>query len=191
MDATADKHFLAAGLQELGRIKQGEIHYAGATCRLGWMLAAVSWNGVCFLAFADELGMVSNELHRRFPKERVLAGGDGVHRLAGQLADGLATPLRPEIPFEVLDLRGTAFQLRVWHALRDISAGKVASYGEIARRIGRPKAVRAVASACAANPVAVLVPCHRIVRSDGGLSGYHWGVWRKRALLAWEQEGVA
>jgi AraC family transcriptional regulator, regulatory protein of adaptative response / methylated-DNA-[protein]-cysteine methyltransferase len=88
-----------------------------------------------------------------------------------------------------LDVRGTAFQRRVWQALREIPAGSTTSYAELARRIGAPKSVRAVAQACAANPLAVAIPCHRVVRGDGGLSGYRWGVERKRALL--EREGAA
>jgi len=179
---------VTAWRQDIGRITQGEIHYAGVTCQLGKMLAAFSCKGLSYLAFADDLGVLLEDLERGFPKDAVLAGGAGLAGLASQLGDGLAKPQQPVLPLELLDLRGTAFQLRVWHALRAVPVGQVASYAEIARRIGNPKAVRAVASACAANPVAVLVPCHRIVRKDGSLSGYHWGIWRKQALLAWERE---
>jgi AraC family transcriptional regulator of adaptative response/methylated-DNA-[protein]-cysteine methyltransferase len=94
----------------------------------------------------------------------------------------------PKVGFDLpLDVRGTAFQERVWRALRRIPTGATATYGDIARRIGVPKAVRAVAQACAANPLAVAIPCHRVVRSDGGVSGYRWGVERKRALLRREK----
>ena len=96
---------------------------------------------------------------------------------------------RPQTRFDLpLDMRGTAFQQRVWAALQDIPAGKTASYAEIAKRIGAPKATRAVARACAANPVSLAVPCHRVVRSDGALSGYYWGIERKRELLKRERK---
>ncbi|MGE0196376.1 MAG: methylated-DNA--[protein]-cysteine S-methyltransferase, partial [Methylocystis sp.] len=116
-----------------------------------------------------------------------LIGGDETFNRYVAAAVGMVE--RPQAQFDLpLDMRGTAFQQRVWAALREIPAGETANYAEIARRIGAPKATRAVARACAANPVSLAVPCHRVVRSDGGLSGYYWGVARKRELLDRERE---
>lgn len=168
---------LSAGLND------GEIYYARTECRLGIMLLAASRKGLCYLAFADDKDFLLDDLRKSFPKESLSTGDERLLGLAEQLVQWLGESV-PELP---LDLRGTAFQQRVWQALREVPAGGTASYAEIARRIGAPTAVRAVASACAANPVAILVPCHRIVRSDGRLSGYHWGLWRKQALLDWER----
>ncbi len=178
---------MAAWLQEMSRIRQGQIHYAVVACRLGLMLVAVSGQGLCYWAFGDDPGFLLADLCKSHKNDRVRAGDDDLHRLTTQLSKCLGKRHLPD--FIPLDLRGTAFQRQVWQALRQIPPGGTASYAEIARRIGLPKAVRAVASACAANPVSILVPCHRVVRSDGRLSGYHWGAWRKQALLDWEKEG--
>jgi len=162
------------------------LHVALQTCNLGFALIATSGKGVCAFLLGDDAAALETELRRRFPGAQLAAADARCARLA---ADALALIDTPERAASLpLDLRGTAFQQRVWSALRAIPAGSTASYAEIARSIGAPKATRAVAGACAANPVAVAVPCHRVLRSDGALSGYRWGVDRKRELLA--REGV-
>jgi AraC family transcriptional regulator of adaptative response/methylated-DNA-[protein]-cysteine methyltransferase len=165
-----------------------EIRFALGQCSLGAILVARSTRGVCAIHLGDDPEALVRELQDRFP-HATLIGGDAefealVARVVGLVeAPGVGT----ELP---LDVQGTAFQQRVWRALREIPAGTTASYTEIARRIGAPTAVRAVARACAANPLAVAIPCHRVVRTDGALSGYRWGVERKRTLLGREREGV-
>ena len=150
---------------------------------------AATDKGVCSILLGDEdhADALVQDLQDRFPKARLVGGDakfeDWVARIVGLVE---APALGLDLP---LDVRGTAFQQRVWQALRDIPFGTTASYSDIAKRIGAPKAVRAVAQACAANPLAVAIPCHRVVRSDGGLSGYRWGVERKRALLDREANG--
>ena len=125
------------------------------------------------------------ELQDRFPKALLVGGDERFERLVAEVVGLVEAPAQGlDLP---LDVRGTAFQQRVWQALRAIPGGSTASYAEIAERIGRPKAVRAVARACATNPVAVAIPCHRVVRADGALSGYRWGIERKRALLERER----
>jgi AraC family transcriptional regulator, regulatory protein of adaptative response / methylated-DNA-[protein]-cysteine methyltransferase len=124
-------------------------------------------------------------LQDRFPKAHLIGADQDYEALVARV---VAFVEKPEIGLDLpLDVRGTAFQQRVWRALQEIPVGETVSYAEIARRIGRPKAVRAVASACAENNLAVAIPCHRVVRVDGSLSGYAWGVERKRALL--DREG--
>jgi len=180
---TEKQHDITAAWQAASSgIKAGDIRFAATPCRLGVMLLAASGKGVCYLAFADDEEFLRDDLRRNFPKEILSAGDERLRGLAEQLAQWLGESV-PALP---LDLRGTAFQQRVWQALREVPAGSMASYAEIARRIGAPTAVRAVASACAANLVAILVPCHRIAGSDGRPCGYHWGIWRKQALLDWE-----
>jgi AraC family transcriptional regulator of adaptative response/methylated-DNA-[protein]-cysteine methyltransferase len=156
-----------------------EIKFSTRECWLGRALVATSDKGVCFLAFEDASGILLADLKARFPKARIARHGDEsvaseVLRLVEAPAEGFDIPL---------DIHGTPFQRRVWAALRQIPAGATVSYSEIAERIGEPRAVRAVAAACAANKIAVAIPCHRVLRSDGSLSGYRWGVERKRALL--------
>jgi len=120
-------------------------------------------------------------LQDQFPRARLIEGDSGFEKLVAQVVGLVEAPQRGfKLP---LDLQGTAFQERVWHALRKIPVGTTVSYAEIAKRIGVPKAVRAVAQACGANHLAVAIPCHRVVRRDGDLSGYRWGVERKRELL--------
>ena len=163
------------------------IRFAVGECSLGSILVAATDRGVCAILLGDDPAALLRELEDRFPKA-VLAGGDAeFERLVARVVGFVEAPgLGLDLP---LDVRGTAFQQRVWQALRGIPAGETASYAEIAERIGAPKAVRAVAQACGANPVAVAIPCHRVVRSDGDISGYHWGVERKRMLL--DREGRA
>jgi len=157
------------------------IRYAMTRTSLGWMLVAATAIGVCAIAFADERAALADELRGRFPHASIAEGDAAFRDWVGDVAARLdADPRGLDLP---LDIRGTAFQRRVWQALRDIPAGETRAYGEVARGIGQPQAARAVASACARNPVAVATPCHRVVRADGALGGYRWGVERKRRLL--------
>ena len=158
--------------------------------RLGHMLVAATERGVCAVLFGQGEASLRRALRARFPRAEITpATSDGaLEALATQvvaLVEGAGLPATADLP---LDLLGTAFQQRVWRALRDIPPGSTATYGDIARRIGSPGAVRAVGTACGANPVAVLVPCHRVLRGDGKIGGYRWGPARKRALLARERK---
>jgi AraC family transcriptional regulator of adaptative response/methylated-DNA-[protein]-cysteine methyltransferase len=164
-----------------------EIRFAVAECSLGAVLVAATAKGVCSIQFGAEPEILLAELQQRFSKAKLVGGDGDFEAMVATVIAAVETPGGAlDLP---LDVRGTAFQLRVWQALRDIPPGHTASYADIAARIGAPRAVRAVAGACAANPVAVAIPCHRVVRTDGGVSGYRWGVDRKRALL--EREAVA
>jgi AraC family transcriptional regulator, regulatory protein of adaptative response / methylated-DNA-[protein]-cysteine methyltransferase len=158
-----------------------EIRFAIGECSLGAILVAQSERGVCAILLGDDPDALARDLQDRFPKARLIGGDHDYEQLVAQVVGFIEAPaIGLDLP---LDVRGTAFQQRVWRALREIPAGSTVSYGEIARRIGSPKAMRAVAQACASNLLAVAIPCHRVVRNDGGLSGYRWGVQRKRALL--------
>jgi AraC family transcriptional regulator of adaptative response/methylated-DNA-[protein]-cysteine methyltransferase len=160
------------------------IAFALAQCALGALLVARTQRGVCAIALGDHPGALLRELQDRFPRAELVGGDAAFERLVAQVVGFVEAPrLGLALP---LDIRGTAFQQRVWDALRKVPAGETVSYAELAARIGSPGAARAVAQACAANPLAVAIPCHRVVRSDGGLSGYRWGIARKRALLARE-----
>jgi AraC family transcriptional regulator of adaptative response/methylated-DNA-[protein]-cysteine methyltransferase len=157
------------------------IHFAIGECSLGSILVAQSERGVCAIFIGDDPDALVRELQDRFPQARIVGGDAGFEELVAKVV-GLVEA--PNIGFDLpLDVRGTAFQQRVWQAMRAIPPGETTSYSELARRIGAPKATRAVAAACAANTIAVAIPCHRVVRSDGALSGYRWGVERKRALI--------
>lgn len=161
------------------------LRYSVAPCFLGWVLVAATDRGICAIEFGDEPEALTGQLQKSFPKAHLEQGGRDFSDLIAEVVALLQSPgSAPELP---LDIQGTAFQQRVWQALREIPAGTTASYTEIATRIGCPDAARAVAGACAANKLAVVIPCHRVVRGDGALSGYRWGVVRKQALL--EQEG--
>jgi len=151
---------------------------------IGTVLLAHTRAGVCAVLVGDDADELRRELDRTMPD----ATGAGDAALLARVIERIEHPAGAgaEVP---LDVGGTPFQRDVWHALVDIPSGETTTYAEVARRVGRPYAVRAVASAIAANPVAVLVPCHRVIRSDGSLSGYRWGVERKRVLL--EREGAA
>jgi AraC family transcriptional regulator, regulatory protein of adaptative response / methylated-DNA-[protein]-cysteine methyltransferase len=158
-----------------------EIRFAVGQCSLGAILVASSQRGVASILQGDDPDQLVRNLQDSFPKARLI-GGDGEYEaLVARVVGFVEAPhLGLDLP---LDVRGTAFQQRVWRALQDIPIGQTVSYAEIARRIGAPRAIRAVAGACAANRLAVAIPCHRVVRHDGALSGYAWGVRRKRALL--------
>jgi AraC family transcriptional regulator, regulatory protein of adaptative response / methylated-DNA-[protein]-cysteine methyltransferase len=166
-----------------------EIRYAFGESSLGQVLVATSGKGVCSILIGIAQDALTQELRDRFPRARLTVADAGFKKTVVKVIRLVEAPASNiDLP---LDVRGTAFQHRVWKALREIPAGTTSTYTEIARRIGKPKAVRAVAGACAANPVAVAIPCHRVVRSDGYLAGYHWGVERKRELLRREGTGGA
>jgi AraC family transcriptional regulator of adaptative response/methylated-DNA-[protein]-cysteine methyltransferase len=159
----------------------GGIRFAFGECGLGLVLVAGSERGVCAIFLGDSRKALESVLRERFPKAAAGDGDDRLERFVAEIVGFFETPAQGlNLP---LDMRGTEFQRRVWQALRDIPVGSMASYGEIAKRIGAPNSVRAVAGACAANALAGAIPCHRVVRADGALSGYRWGVERKRALL--------
>jgi AraC family transcriptional regulator of adaptative response/methylated-DNA-[protein]-cysteine methyltransferase len=163
------------------------IRFAVGECSLGSILVAASDRGVCAIALGADPDALVRDLQDRFPRADLLGGDAGFETLVARVVGLVETPTRGlDLP---LDVRGTAFQQRVWQALRAVPPGTTASYSDIARRIGAPAAVRAVAHAVASNPLAVAIPCHRIVRSDGQLAGYRWGIERKRALL--EREAAA
>jgi AraC family transcriptional regulator of adaptative response/methylated-DNA-[protein]-cysteine methyltransferase len=158
-----------------------EIRFAVGQCSLGAILVAATHKGVCAITLGDDPDALVRGLQDRFPKARLIGGDADFETLVAKVVGFVEAPAQGlDLP---LDLRGTAFQQRVWEALRKIPAGRTATYTEIAKCIGHPKAVRAVAAACADNPVAVAIPCHRVVRLDGNLAGYRWGIARKRALL--------
>lgn len=163
------------------------IRFAIGECSLGAILVAASERGVCAILIGDDPEALARDLQERFARAELIGGDAAFEQQVAKVVGLVEAPrLGLDLP---LDVRGTAFQQRVWQALRDIPPGATASYSEIARRIGAPKAVRAVAGACAANTLAVAIPCHRVVRTDGSLSGYRWGVERKRALLDREAAG--
>lgn len=178
----------AAGLRACLRCKpdmeRETLRWAVGETSLGLVLAARSDAGLRLVTLGDDAQALKADLDKRFRHARIVPDAGG---LAADLAAVAALIERPDqrsgLP---IDAQGTALQQAVWAALREIPAGRTVSYGDIARAIGRPSASRAVAQACGANPLAVITPCHRVVRSDGGLSGYRWGVERKRALLARE-----
>jgi AraC family transcriptional regulator of adaptative response/methylated-DNA-[protein]-cysteine methyltransferase len=157
------------------------IRFAVGECSLGSILVAATSKGVCAILLGDDSDALLRDLQGRFAKADLIGGDCDFEQLVAQVVGFVEAPaLGLDLP---LDVRGTAFQQRVWQALRDIPCGGTASYSEIAKRIGAPKAVRAVGRACASNPIAVAIPCHRVVRSDGSLSGYRWGIDRKSKLL--------
>ena len=158
-----------------------DIRFAVGECSLGSILVARSEIGVCAILLGDDPDALARDLQDRFPHATLVGGDQEFEELVARVVGLVEAPrLGLDLP---LDVRGTAFQRRVWQALQEIPAGSTASYAQIAVRIGAPTSVRAVAQACGANPLAVAIPCHRVVRTDGGLSGYRWGVERKRTLL--------
>lgn len=194
---SSDSRFYETSNQTLGMTptayKNGgartEIRFAVGQCSLGAILVATSPKGVCAILLGDEPDELARALQDQFPKATLIGGDAAFEDTVATVVGFVEAPdLGLDLP---LDIRGTAFQQRVWQALRKIPSGATASYAEIAERIGSPKAVRAVAGACAANTLAVAIPCHRVVRTDGSLSGYRWGVERKRALLSKEAQVAA
>jgi AraC family transcriptional regulator, regulatory protein of adaptative response / methylated-DNA-[protein]-cysteine methyltransferase len=162
-----------------------EIRFAIGECSLGSILVAASARGVCAISMGDDPQKLARDLEDRFPRAELIGGDADFERLVARVVGMIEAP---QVGFDLpLDVRGTAFQERVWRALRKVPAGSTATYTEIAKRIGVPGAARAVALACAANPLAVAIPCHRVVRANGDVSGYRWGVERKRALLRREK----
>ncbi|MDX1756033.1 MAG: bifunctional DNA-binding transcriptional regulator/O6-methylguanine-DNA methyltransferase Ada [Marinobacter sp.] len=191
----SSSRFYADSLQWLGmtpsRFREGgrqtTIRFAVGQCSLGAILVACSERGVCAITLGDEPEPLVAQLQDRFPRAELEGGDAEFEQLVARVVGLVESPARAlDLP---LDIRGTAFQQRVWQALQAIPVGATASYAEIAERIGQPSAVRAVAGACAANTLAVAIPCHRVVRSDGSLSGYRWGIERKQALLERERQG--
>lgn len=163
------------------------VRYSVGNCSLGSLLVAASERGVCAVFLGDHPDALVRELLARFAPAALKRDDAALAHTVARVVELVEAPAS-ELGLP-LDERGTPFQQGVWEALRTIPAGTTASYGDIAAQIGAPGAVRAVASACAANPVAVATPCHRVVRADGALSGYSWGTTRKRALL--EREAAA
>jgi AraC family transcriptional regulator of adaptative response/methylated-DNA-[protein]-cysteine methyltransferase len=164
-----------------------DIRFAIGECSLGAILVAASEVGVCAIMIGDDPDALARDLQDRFPRAELIGGDVGFEELVAKAVGLVEAPgLGLDLP---LDVRGTAFQQRVWQALREIPSGKTLSYADLAKRIGAPKSVRAVAQACGANAIAVAIPCHRVVRNDGALAGYRWGVERKRALLERESRG--
>lgn len=157
------------------------IRFAVGECSLGSVLVAASAKGICAVFLGDDPGELVRELEDRFPTADLIGADAGFEDWVSRVVALVESPAAGlDLP---LDIRGTAFQEKVWRTLLEIPIGSTASYTEIARRVGAPRSVRAVAGACAANPVAIAIPCHRVVKQDGSLSGYRWGVDRKRALL--------
>ncbi|MFC0254659.1 bifunctional DNA-binding transcriptional regulator/O6-methylguanine-DNA methyltransferase Ada [Massilia consociata] len=179
-EASADTLGMTPGRYRAGG--RGEtIRFAVAACSLGAILVASTPRGICAILIGDEPEPLLRDLQERFPRADLVGAEPGFERTVAQV---LAFVEAPRIGLDLpLDVRGTAFQRRVWEALRAIPAGSTVSYAELAERVGLPGGARAVAGACAANPVAVAIPCHRVVRLDGALSGYRWGIERKRTLL--------
>ncbi len=164
--------------------KGAAIRFAIGEASLGAVLVAATDKGVCAILLGDDPDVLARELQDRFPRAELVGGDPVFERTVARVVGLIEAPgQRLDLP---LDIRGTAFQERVWQALRAIPASRTATYAQIARAVGQPKAARAVAQACAANPLAVAIPCHRVVRADGDVSGYRWGVERKRALIARE-----
>lgn len=158
-----------------------DIRFAVGQCSLGAILVAGSARGICAISLGDDPDALVRGLQDEFPRARLIGADAEFEQWVAQVVGMVETPARGlGLP---LDVRGTAFQERVWRALLDIPPGTTATYSDIAQRIGMPKSVRAVAGACAANKLAVAIPCHRVVRSDGNLSGYRWGVARKQVLI--------
>jgi AraC family transcriptional regulator of adaptative response/methylated-DNA-[protein]-cysteine methyltransferase len=167
---------------EYKRGGQGQsIRYATAPCDLGWLIVAATERGICLIEFADKPEDTGTRLAKRFPQAELVEGDAEFSTWVTQVVQFIEVPRRGlELP---LDVQGTVFQRRVWKALQTIPLGSTKSYAEIAQQIGQPTAVRAVAQACGANPIAVAIPCHRVVGSNGKLTGYRGGIERKQALL--------
>ena len=193
--SNSNSRFYATSSQMLGmnleNYREGghgaTIRFAIGECSLGSILVATSERGVCAISMGDDPNALVKDLQDRFPKANLIGGDRDFEKLVAKVVGLIEAPkIGLDLP---LDVQGTAFQKRVRQALCEIPPGSTASYSEIAKRIRSPKAVRAVAQACASNAIAVAIPCHRVLHNDGNLSGYRWGVERKRVLL--DREGVA
>ncbi len=182
----------ALGMTPAARRRGGNgetIRFVTVETPLGWALVAATGRGICMTALGDDRARLAAIVQERFPAASVIAEDAGLKNWADRIVRFITDPGHAlDLP---LDIRGTAFQARVWRALQKIPLGRTASYSEIARTLGQPRAVRAVAQACAANNLALLVPCHRVIREDGDLAGYRWGLERKRALLERERQAAA
>ena len=166
--------------------EKAQIRFAVGECSLGSILVAQSDRGICAILLGDDPELLLQELQERFSRASLIGGDHDFEQLIAQVIGFVEEPARSlDLP---LDIRGTAFQQRVWLALRELPVGSTASYSDIARAIGLPQSARAVAQACAANTLAIAIPCHRVIRSDGQLSGYRWGIERKRFLLERETQ---
>ncbi|MBL8715426.1 MAG: bifunctional DNA-binding transcriptional regulator/O6-methylguanine-DNA methyltransferase Ada [Myxococcales bacterium] len=160
------------------------IRFAIGECSLGSILVAATARGVCAILLGDDPEALAHDLERRFPRAELLGADPAFEALVAEVVGLVERPGKSDLP---LDIRGTAFQQRVWRALTAVPPGETTTYSALARALGAPKSARAVAQACAANALAVAIPCHRVVRTDGSLSGYRWGVERKRRLLERER----
>jgi AraC family transcriptional regulator of adaptative response/methylated-DNA-[protein]-cysteine methyltransferase len=182
----------ALGMTPAARRNRGEgetIGFVTVATAIGWALVAATRRGVCLTALGDDRDALAALVRARFAAAELVADDPRLRDWAERIVRFITAPSRTlDLP---LDIRGTAFQARVWRALQKIPLGQTATYSEIARALGQPNAVRAVARACAANDLALLVPCHRVVREDGALAGYRWGIERKRALLERERAAAA
>jgi len=165
-----------------------EVRFAIAPSTLGWVLVAATEQGICAIYLGETPAALTEHLHRRFPQAQLRSDDPTSATWAAQVLAFIEAP-RGGLSLP-LDIQGTQFQQRVWAALQEIPLGTTRSYTEIAIQIGTPTAARAVARACASNPLAVAIPCHRVICSNGDLSGYRWGVERKRMLLAREATGL-
>ncbi len=164
-----------------------EVRFAMGECYLGKFLVASTTVGLCAVLLSNDDEELVKELQAKFPNMKIMADADGLRDVLDIVSEFVEASGSISILELPLDLKGTEFQKRVWQALRDVPVGETRTYSEIAHLIGAPKSFRAVATACGANKLAVVIPCHRIVAKDGGLSGYRWGVERKRMLLEREQ----
>ena len=183
---TGDRYHKPDFTQPGNDAAEESIHFATRESFLGLILVAASEQGICAILLGDNSKRLVAELRSRFPKATLIAGDAGFEETVVKVVRAVETPgSKLDLP---LDLRGTALQRRVWHALREIPAGATVTYKEIAAKIGMSATAQEVGEACAANPLAVVVPCHRVVRADRSLAGYRWGINRKRALLQKEQE---
>ncbi len=166
-----------------------EVQFAIARSFLGWVLVAATERGICAIELGDMPELLTERFQTRFPTAQLQESDPTFSSWVAQVIrfidnrDSLSETLRERGLNLPLDIQGTAFQQRVWQALQAIPPGTTVSYAEVAKQIDQPTAIRAVATACAANTLAVAIPCHRVVRSNGDLSGYRWGIERKRALL--------
>jgi AraC family transcriptional regulator of adaptative response/methylated-DNA-[protein]-cysteine methyltransferase len=166
-----------------------EIKLAVAPCTLGWVLAAATDKGLCAIEIGDDPEAMIEVFSHNFKNAKAVENDAALTRIVEQVVEAIDTPERAAMKDLPLDIRGTAFQRRVWDALRRIPRGETWTYAQVAEAIGAPKAVRAVGMACGSNPVSIVIPCHRVVGSNRKLTGYRWGVERKRELL--KREGAA